>query len=99
MARLDRVGQERNGQWLAEWVCPGEHHIKLGAHAAYLARTSFVLAHVPRRVLARASALGVYELSLNGNGVSDALLRPGWTDYHHRLQYQEIDVTGLVVPG
>jgi alpha-L-rhamnosidase len=54
---------------------------------------------VPRRVLARASALGVYELSLNGNGVSDALLRPGWTDYHHRLQYQEIDVTGLVVPG
>ncbi len=99
MAQLERVGQDQGRRWVAAWVRPSEHHVKLGAHAAYLARTSFVLVRLPRRAVARASALGVYELSLNGTGVSDALLRPGWTDYSHRLQYQAIDVTGLLVAG
>ena len=31
--------------------------------------------------------------------VSDALLSPGWTDYHIRIQYQTFDVTDLLEVG
>lgn len=40
-----------------------------------------------------ATSLGVYDLVLNGEKVGDAYLAPGWTSYHHRLQYQTYDVT------
>ncbi len=46
-----------------------------------------------------ASALGVYELSLNGQRVGDHELAPGWTDYHKRVQYQTYDVTDQLRPG
>ncbi|GIE80754.1 hypothetical protein Aph02nite_67040 [Actinoplanes philippinensis] len=46
-----------------------------------------------------ATALGVYELSLNGARVGDHQLAPGWTDYAKRVQYQTFDVTGQLVAG
>ena len=43
-----------------------------------------------------ATALGVYELTLNGKRVGDAYDAPGWTSYTHTLQYQTYDVTALL---
>lgn len=43
-----------------------------------------------------ATALGVYDLVLNGQKVGDTYLAPGWTSYHNRLQYQTYDITNLV---
>jgi alpha-L-rhamnosidase len=43
-----------------------------------------------------ASALGVYQLSINGESVGDQLLAPGWTNYHKRIQSQTYDVTKLL---
>ncbi len=40
-----------------------------------------------------ATALGVYEITLNGKRVEDYYMAPGWTDYHKILQYQYYDVT------
>lgn len=40
-----------------------------------------------------ATSLGVYELTLNHAKVGDIYLAPGWTSYHHHLQYQAYDVT------
>ncbi len=40
-----------------------------------------------------ASALGIYELELNGGKVGDAYFAPGWTSYQKRIQYQTYDVT------
>lgn len=42
------------------------------------------------------SALGVYELKVNGMKADDSFLAPGWTSYHHRLQYQIYNVTELL---
>lgn len=42
------------------------------------------------------SALGLYELKLNGNRVSDARFTPGWTSYQERLQYQTYDITNFL---
>jgi alpha-L-rhamnosidase len=46
-----------------------------------------------------ATALGTYELFLNGKPVSDARMAPGWTDYRERVLYQTYDVTELVKSG
>jgi alpha-L-rhamnosidase len=46
-----------------------------------------------------ASALGLYELRLNGSEVGDEVLAPGWTSYGRRLLYQSYDVTALLRQG
>jgi alpha-L-rhamnosidase len=46
-----------------------------------------------------ATALGLYELRLNGQRVGDHLFAPDWTDYNQRVRYQAYDVTSLVQPG
>jgi alpha-L-rhamnosidase len=46
-----------------------------------------------------ATALGAYELFLNGKRVGDDVLAPGWTDYREHVKYQTYDVTAQVVSG
>ncbi len=46
-----------------------------------------------------ATALGAYEMFLNGKRVGDDVLAPGWTDYRERLMYQTYDVTALLASG
>lgn len=43
-----------------------------------------------------ATAHGAYELYLNGSRVGEDHMCPGWTSYHHRLQYQCYDITEAV---
>ena len=38
------------------------------------------------------SALGYYEITLNGKKVGDHVLAPEWTDFNKRVQYQVFDV-------
>ncbi len=46
-----------------------------------------------------ATALGLYQLRLDGERVSDLELTPGWTSYHKHLLYQTYDVTALLSAG
>lgn len=43
-----------------------------------------------------ATALGVYNIYLNGKKVGDHYDAPGWTSYHRRVQYQTYDVTDFL---
>ncbi len=43
-----------------------------------------------------ATALGIYDLYLNGNRVGNRYFAPGFTSYQHQLQYQSYDVTNLL---
>jgi alpha-L-rhamnosidase len=45
------------------------------------------------------TALGAYQVFLNGRRVGDDVLSPGWTDYRQRIKYQTYDVTGLLAQG
>ena len=45
------------------------------------------------------TALGAYEVFLNGKRVSEDVLAPGWTDYRERVDYQTYDVTSMLVAG
>jgi alpha-L-rhamnosidase len=51
------------------------------------------------KVRVYATALGLYELRLNGRRVGDHVFAPDWTDYNKRARYQVYDVTSLVKPG
>ncbi|MDR0381798.1 MAG: family 78 glycoside hydrolase catalytic domain [Oscillospiraceae bacterium] len=48
------------------------------------------------RAVVYASALGHYELQLNGGKVGEDYMAPGWTEYDTRVQYQAYDVTAQV---
>ncbi len=62
-------------------------------------RTEFTLEGEIASARIYASALGLYELSLNGILVGDEVLAPGWTSYDTRLLYQSYDVTALLASG
>ena len=51
------------------------------------------------RAIAHASALGIYELHVNGQRVGDAYFAPGWTDYRKRAYYNTYDLTPLLTDG
>ena len=46
-----------------------------------------------------ATALGLVEMHLNGQRISDDFFTPGWTDYQKRVYYRTWDVTKLVRRG
>lgn len=73
---------------------PGE----LPQPAAYLRRT-LALSKSVKSARLYVTALGSYQVSLNGNRVGRDVLTPDYTDYHKRVLYQAYDVTSLLVSG
>ncbi len=66
--------------------------------APYL-RKKFTVGQPVTRAMVYVTALGAYELHLNGQKVGNDVLTPGWTDFSKRVYYQTYDVTGLVQGG
>lgn len=64
----------------------------------YLRKTFTVNKPIVRATV-YATALGIYELNLNGKRVGDYFLAPEWTDFSKRLRYQEYDVTSMLAQG
>jgi alpha-L-rhamnosidase len=91
------MGLLEPGDWSAKWI--GDKLPSVENVSATMLRREFNLAGRPMRAVVYASALGVYELYINGRRVGDQLLAPEFTDYHSRTQYQAYDVTNLLKPG
>jgi alpha-L-rhamnosidase len=66
---------------------------------ARLLRKDFTLAKSPRRAVLYASALGNYEMRINGRRVAEDFFAPGWTDYRIRVYYNTYDVTEMLGKG
>jgi len=62
-------------------------------------RKSFALDKTVEKATVYGSALGLYELHINGKKVGDDVFTPGWTDYKKRVYYQTYDVTDLLQRG
>jgi len=62
-------------------------------------RREFTTAKIVKRATIYSTALGIYELYVNGQRVGDARFAPGWTDYHQRAYYNTYDVTTLMKRG
>ncbi len=57
---------------------------------------TFTLAAPVKSAAIAASALGLYEIHINGIRVGDLRMTPGWTSYKKRVQWQEYDITALL---
>lgn len=61
-------------------------------------RKSFEIKKKVKRAIAYATALGVYDLHVNGERIGDRFA-PGWTDYNIRVQVQAVDITEKLKAG
>jgi alpha-L-rhamnosidase len=75
-------------EWKGQWIGGGN-----------LLRREFSLPGRVVRARAYVSALGYYELRLNGRKVGRHVLDPGWTTYEKRILYSTYDVTSLLKEG
>ena len=91
------MGLMEPADWSAKWI--GDKLPSVENVSATMLRREFTLSSKAKRAIVYASALGVYEMSINGRRVGDQLLAPEFTDYHSRTQYQAYDVTSLLKPG
>ncbi|MCB8965956.1 MAG: family 78 glycoside hydrolase catalytic domain [Ardenticatenaceae bacterium] len=65
---------------------------------AYL-RGNFTIAKPIRQATLYATALGAYDLHLNGQCVNRSYFDPGWSDYNIRLYFRAFDVTSMLQIG
>ncbi len=91
------MGFMEASDWSAKWI--GDKLPSVETVSATYLRRPFKLDAKAKRAIIYASALGVYELGINGHRVGDQLLAPEFTDYHARTQYQTYDVTSLLRAG
>lgn len=82
-------GRNFQAQWITHPFAKEE-----SACPVFLKKVS--LKKAVKRARIYATALGVYELQIDGSKVGDTFFAPGWTNYKKRLQYQTYDVTALL---
>lgn len=94
------IGLLEGSDWRARWIetpLVGEKRVSPPVPQLKL---DFALENrAIRRARIYASALGVYEMHLNGARVGDEWFAPGWTDYARRVQTQTTDVTAQLRAG
>jgi alpha-L-rhamnosidase len=99
------MGLLKDSDWQADYISyRDETEIHTDTKSLFLPaarqyRKEFSAAKQIKRATIYATALGIYELHLNGNRVSETMFAPGWTDYRRRAYYNTYDVTDMVTPG
>ena len=95
-----RVDYEFDGRDYTDKVRENET-LTIPKNAAVLPylRKDFDLAKRVQRAVLHVTALGLYEVDINGHRVGDHVLAPDWTDYRKRVRYQTYDVTALLTKG
>ena len=92
-------GPLSESDWTAAWIGVEEHErAPKGSRPAYWLR-GVVDVSASLHARAHVTALGVYELYVNGSRVGDVELSPGYTQYRERVQVQTYDVSALLRPG
>lgn len=81
--------------WKAQWITDGKYHFtekKISPKTMTFRKKIHCEKKIAKARL-YATALGIYEMTLNGEKVGDIYFAPGFTSYKHQLQYQTYDVT------
>lgn len=84
--------------WIGKWITDGDYHLKKGKESP--SPMTFYKRFVCRDGIKHAkiytTALGIYELFINGEKAGRDYFSPGFTSYRNQLQYQVYDVTDLL---
>jgi alpha-L-rhamnosidase len=84
--------------WNAQWITDDAYETPDKTSPAPMSfRRSFSVDDGLRRAWVESTALGVYEIDLNGTKVGADYFAPGFTSYGHQIQYQTYDLE--VRPG
>jgi len=62
-------------------------------------RHDFEVSRAVKSARIYSTALGVYQVFVNGKRVGEDVLAPGWTDYREHVKYQTYDGTALLANG
>lgn len=84
--------------WTGQWITCGSYHFTEKRVSPVPMTFRRQIRTTKPVVSARlyATALGIYDLYLNGARVGQRYFAPGFTSYAHHLQYQTYDLTGLL---
>ena len=96
------VGLLRRDEWVGQFIGlagDGRSFGSRGERGAIHLRVRFVVTEQPSSARLRATALGIYELHLDGVRVGDLELTPGFTAYRSTLEAQTHDVSDQLTPG
>ncbi|KAI1770047.1 glycoside hydrolase family 78 protein [Hypoxylon cercidicola] len=86
--------------WMGAQMISADKQTERNApHQPLLFRKEFSVASEVEKARLYITAYGIYQASLNGEVVGDAVLAPGWQSYHNRLVYDTYDVTDLLLTG
>ena len=81
--------------WTAQWITDGKYRYK-GKKVSPKTMTFRKIFNESKPIKSAkiyATALGIYEMNLNGKKVGNDYFAPGFTSYKNNLQYQVYDVT------
>jgi alpha-L-rhamnosidase len=93
-------GLLNESDWSAAWIGVDEpERAPKSRRPAYWLRSVFDTPMAPDSAWMYVTALGLYEVYLNGTRVGDEELTPGYTQYAHRVPYQIYDVKSLLRAG
>ncbi len=90
------MGLLNASDWKANWIRLGQEPDNLVSRPSQYFRKEFSLVKKIKTARVYVTALGLYELRLNGKKVGNDLFTPGWTSYKTRIQYQTYDVTSMI---
>jgi len=95
------IGSEPSAAWISFKDASPFHKKakKLHLPAPRYYRKSLTRDKPITKAIAYASALGIYELHLNGQRVGDTYFAPGWTNYRKRAYYNTYDLTSQLQSG
>ncbi len=87
------MGLLHDSDWLARWITPNLQEDTSKPNPVPMLRREFQVKKDVVSARVYASAMGLYQLELNGKQVGDQDFTPGWTAYDFRYQYQTYDIT------
>ncbi len=84
--------------WQAKWISDGAYVFteKKVSPVPIMFRKDFPINKKVKSAKIYATAMGIYEMMLNGKKVGNRYFAPGFTSYKTRLQYQTYDITELL---
>jgi len=86
--------------WSASCIAPDIVPPPNAPKRPFYTRQTITLGSLAGRGRIYATALGVYEIRINGKRIGDHILAPGWQSYNHRLHYQTYEIEpGVLVTG
>lgn len=84
-------------QWIGKWITDSAYSFpEKASPVPMIFKKSFMVTKPIKRAWMNSTALGIYEICLNGEKVGEDYFAPGFTSYKHQIQYQTYDLTEIL---